>query len=134
MSLNADALHFSNTLGGMISVRNSRFESQGDDGVNMPTRYQDIAAFSGDRRGFMPGKLGEVPDLLHGNTLQFFSRHDLSLLGEAVVDHIGEFVQLVSAVPASVSVFDLFTNAHAHADFTIISNCTFKNNRARLVI
>ena len=131
MSLNADGLHFSNTHGGFISVQNSWFEAQGDDGINMPTRYQDIAQISADRTFFTPGKLGCVPDLLHGDTLQFFSRHDLAPLGFAVVDHVLQELQLVSEIPAAVSVFDLFANAHAHADSTIIFNCTFKNNRAR---
>ena len=132
MSLNADALHFSNTRGGVVSVQNSRFEAQGDDGINMPTRYQDISVFNTDRTAFMPGKLGFVPDLLHGDTLQFFSRHNLASLGFAVVDYVGaQYVQLVSEIPAAVGIFDLFTNAHAHADSTIIANCTFKNNRAR---
>ena len=133
MSLNADALHFSNTRGGVISVQNSRFEAQGDDGINMPTRYQDISDFNADRTAFKPGNLGFVPDLLHGNTLQFFSRHTLAPLGFAVVDYVAQYIQLVSDIPAAVGVFDLFTNAHAHADSTIISNCTFKNNRARCV-
>lgn len=131
MSLNADGLHFSNTRGGFVSVQNSWFEAQGDDGINMPTRYQDIAQISADRYNFTPGKLGSVPDLLHGDTLQFFSRHDLAPLGFAVVDHVLQELQLTSQIPAAVHVYDLFANAHAHADSTIISNCTFKNNRAR---
>jgi hypothetical protein len=72
-----------------------------------------------------------VPDLFTGDTLQFFSRHDLSPLGYAVVAKIGRDIQLTSALPDGVAEFDLFTNAHAHADSTLIYNCTFKNNRAR---
>lgn len=131
MSLNADALHFSNTRGGTITVRNSWFEAQGDDGINMPTRYQDIANVSHDRTSFTPGLLGSVPDLLPSDTLQFFSRHDLSPLGFAVVAKIGREFQMTSVLPVGVSVFDLFTNAHAHAHSTVVFNCTFKNNRAR---
>jgi hypothetical protein len=69
MSLNADALHFSNTRGGVISVLNSRFEAQGDDGINMPTRYQDISGFNADRTAFKPGRLGFVPDLVRDMSL-----------------------------------------------------------------
>lgn len=80
---------------------------------------------------FTPGKLGDVPDLLPGYSLQFFSRRDLSTLGFAVVAKVAEQLQLATRLPAGVGVFDLFTNAQAHADSTVISNCTFKNNRAR---
>ena len=48
-----------------------------------------------------------------------------------VVAKITQQLQLASALPDGVGVFDLFANAHAHADATVISNCTFKNNRAR---
>jgi hypothetical protein len=48
-----------------------------------------------------------------------------------VVAKITQQLQLASALPDGVEVFDLFANAHAHADATVISNCTFKNNRAR---
>jgi hypothetical protein len=73
----------------------------------MPTRYQDISIISPDRQSFTPGKLGDVPDLFPGDTLQFFSRHDLSSLGYAVVSKVAQQLQLSSQLPAGVAVFDL---------------------------
>lgn len=46
MSITADAVHFS-TCGGSIVIRDSLFEGQGDDGLNVHGKFGLVAALPG---------------------------------------------------------------------------------------
>ena len=138
MSITADGVHFSNSRGGDITLRNCLFEGQGDDGLNAPTLFQYILAIAGDRLSFQVGGRGTsgaaVPFLKAGDTAQFFSRESLLPLGPpALVTSIGSNNTVILATPAppNATVYSLINNAAEYASTLTVTDCTFRNNRAR---
>lgn len=137
MSITADGFHSSNTRGGAITVRRSVFEGQGDDGINVPTIYTDIEEIGADRRTLTVGKDGVLGANFNifavGAAVNFFNRSSLLPLGTGTVAALAPpaTVTLASALPALVSRFDLVNNAGAYADYVEVTDCLFKDNRAR---
>jgi hypothetical protein len=137
MSITADGVHVSNPRGGAVLIRGCVFEGQGDDGVNVPTIYQDIGAISADRRTITVGKDGQagVNDgvLWAGATANFFRRSTLApdAAPGTVISVSGPNVTLAAPLPAGVALFDLVNNAASYADYVEISDCVFRANRAR---
>ena len=110
MSITADGVHFNNPRGGAITIKDSLFEGQGDDGLNAPTIFQFIVALGSD--WFQVGGRGTTgaaaPEFSPGDVVNFFNRSSLLPLGQAAVAAIGanNTVQLSPpGVPAGVAVF-----------------------------
>jgi hypothetical protein len=141
MSITADGVHFSNTKGGAIVIRDSLFEGQGDDGINVPTIFQAILSLqpgssSSSFQVNSPRSAAgpDVPLVGPGDTVNFFSRRSLAPLGTAVVQSLGpnRSVQLAPpGLPAAVALYDLINCAGSYADSFELTGTTFRNNRAR---
>merc|ERR1712224_831416 len=48
MSITADGAHFTSSRGGNVKLSGCTFEGQGDDGVNMPSRYWSMRQIAPD--------------------------------------------------------------------------------------
>ena len=48
--------HWTSCRGGDVKILDSVFEGQGDDGVNIPSRYWEMRALSADRLQLQPGE------------------------------------------------------------------------------
>jgi hypothetical protein len=137
MSITADGVHFSNTLGGGVSITDSLFEGQGDDGINIPTIFQEIVWVGADGRSFRVQGRGQAPAAPPlagaGATVNFFNRTDQALLGTGVVARVdaNNTVVLAGALPAGAGVYSLINNNGMQADWVTVVNNTFRNNRAR---
>lgn len=136
MSITADGTHFSNSRGGSVLVRHCTFEGQGDDGMNIPTIFMDIESVSADRRTLTLGKDGAVQSpgniVVPGSTMNLFARETLLPQGTAVVAGItGNTLTLTAPLPPGVQQWDLVNNAASYADYVEVSDCIFKDNRAR---
>ncbi len=137
MSITADGVHFSNTRGGDIHVRNCVFDGQGDDGLNAPTLFQFIISIAADGLSLQVGGRGasgaQAPFLRAGDVAQFFSRETLLPLGTAAVAGIGpnNTIQLSSPAPPGASIYGLVNDANEYASTLTVTDSVFKNNRAR---
>ena len=136
MSITADGVHLSNSRG-VDLIRRCVFEGQGDDGINIPTIYQDIGFISTDRLTLTLGKDGVAGvnrgTLWAGATVNFFARLTLNPNAPPgrVVSVSGNNVTLAAPLDAAVKLFDLVNNAASYARYVEVSDCTFRANRAR---
>lgn len=137
MSITADGMHFSNTRGGRVLVQNSLLEGQGDDGMNIPTIFQQVGAISSDGLTLqLQGRnqpCPSPPNFLPGDAVNFFNISDLALLGQGTVASLGPNLTVVLAAPPplGVGLFTLVNNAAQVADSVVLLNNVFRNNRAR---
>ena len=137
MSITADGVHLSNSRGGADLIRRCVFEGQGDDGINIPTIYQDIGAISADRLTLTLGKDGVAGvnsgTLWAGATVNFFGRLTLNPAAPPgrIVSVSGVNVTLAAPLDAAVKLYDLVNNAASYASYVEVSDCTFRANRAR---
>ena len=138
MSITADGAHIENSQGGFISFRDCLFEGQGDDGINVPTIFQVVAAFipTPTAAVLQVGGRGapiEAPSFGVGDTINFYNRSSMALLGSSTVASVGanNTIILSSEVPAGVGLYDLVLAKTNFADYVEITDCTFRSNRAR---
>ena len=140
MSITADGIHISNPRRGSVILRNSLFDGQGDDGVNVPTIYQEILSMP-DAYTLRVGRAGVVstsPVVRAGSTISFWNRSSLMPLWTGAVNAVGADGTIHLAQPPGpaglVKLFDLITNTDYVADYVEVRNCTFRSNRARGVL
>ena len=137
MSICADGVHFSNTRGGRVSIRNSLFEGQGDDGINVPTIFQQVGWLRGDRAAFQVQARNQpvpAPPLFSaGAVVNFFNVSSMAPLGSGVVASVAANNTVVLAAPAppGVGLWTLVNNAGMYADGVEVTHNIFRNNRAR---
>ena len=137
MSITADGIHLSNSRGGADLVRRCVFEGQGDDGINIPTIYQDIGLISEDRMTLTLGKDGvagvNAGTLWAGATVNFFARLTLNPNAPPgrVVSVSGPNVTLAAPLDGDVKRYDLVNNAASYARYVEVTDCVFRANRAR---
>ena len=137
MSICADGMHFSNTRGGTVLIQNSLLEGQGDDGMNIPTIFQQIGRLSGSGLDFQVQARNQPcpaqPLFAAGDTVNFFNISSMAPLGQGVVATLGPnlTVTLTAPVPPGVGLFTLVNNAAQYAGSVVLQNNTFRNNRAR---
>jgi hypothetical protein len=137
MSICADGVHFSNTRGGDVLVTNSLFEGQGDDGINVPTIFQQVGWLRGDGLAFQVQARNEPvpapPLFAAGAEVNFFNISSMAFLGQGRVASVGanNTVVLDAPVPAGAGLWSLVNNAGMYADSVEVVNNVFRNNRAR---
>ena len=135
MSITADGVHFSNTRGGAIALRHCLLEGQGDDGLNAPTLFQYIISLGATsfQVGGRDTTGAAAPLFAAGDTVNFFSRTTMLPRGTAVVASIGanNTVELTSPLPPGVAVYDSVNDAGQYAATLEVTDCVFRNNRAR---
>jgi hypothetical protein len=138
MSINADGLHISNTMGGRVLIDRCIFEGQGDDGINTPTIFDAIAAFTDEKNmSFTCSGYGNTittqPVAFAGATLNFFDRHTMAVLGTAVVQSVSSsgVVTLATPLPPGAGIYTAFNNQAFYAGYIELMNSYFHANRAR---
>ena len=137
MSITADGIHCSNTRGGTVLIQNSLLEGQGDDGMNIPTIFQQIGALSGSGLDFQVQARSQPcparPLFAAGDTVNFFNISSMAPLGQGVVASVGGnfTVTLAAPAPPGVALYTLVNSAAQYADSVVVRNTTFRNNRAR---
>ena len=137
MSICADGVHFSNTRGGPVRVVNSLFEGQGDDGINVPTIFQQVGWLRGDRVAFQVQARNQPipapPLFAAGAVVNFFNVTSMAPLGSGVVAAVApnNTVVLAAPAPAGVGLWALVNNAGMYADGVEVVGNVFRNNRAR---
>eukprot|EP00048_Salpingoeca_helianthica_P004842 m.81528 g.81528 ORF g.81528 m.81528 type:complete len:633 (-) comp13370_c1_seq1:99-1997(-) len=132
MSITADALHF-NACAGTIEIRNSLFEGQGDDGLNVHSKFGAIDAIpDATSLTLQPETATEHSGLLArvGDMLTFRDRNTFQQYGQARLVALDGLHARVDAVPAGVKHNDLVVSA-AWIPALIAVNNTYRNNRAR---
>ena len=142
MSITADGIHFSNCLGGAVTVRNCTLEGQGDDGMNINTPFGRVDWISSDRKAVSLSGYGGKPgsgnrNFLNGAVGEFFSGKLMTFLGfsSGTVSAVTErTVNFTAAIPTSVQVYDLVVNSNAQVDSVVVEDSSFLNNRARGVL
>ena len=136
MSITADGAHIQDSQGGSVIIRDSVFDGQGDDGVNVPTTFQEIVSIDPSTFRFQLGGRGaplEPPLFTQGDTVYFYNRSSMAILGISIVSEIltNNTVKIESAFPQGVGLYSLVLSPQNFADYLEIVDCTFSNNRAR---
>jgi hypothetical protein len=137
LSICADGVHLSNTRGGRVRITNSVFEGQGDDGINVPTIFQQVGWLRGDGLAFQVQARNQPvpapPLFAAGAAVNFFNVSSIAPLGQGQVASIGanNTVFLAAPAPAGVGLFSLVNNAGMYADEVEVTHSLFRNNRAR---
>jgi hypothetical protein len=137
MSITADGVHFTSCRGGAVVVQNCWFEGQGDDGLNVPSMYQDVEAIT-TPTSITVGKDGTLQPPIGGvgDVWQFLNRSDLTpysggLATVASIDASSQVVTFTGPLPAQVARWDLALNLNCTPGYVALLNNTFKDNRAR---
>lgn len=136
MSITADAAHF-NSCKGLIEIRDSVFEGQGDDGLNVHGKFAVVKTISTDRQSVtIPSAstsnsafMGQV-----GDTLQFRSRATLQPYAFAEITSVDAStltVYLNTSLPSQAAPEDLMEPVDPWTPSFLSVNNTYRNNRAR---
>ena len=141
MSITADGCHFTNSAGGRVRVTRSLFEGQGDDGMNIPTIFQQVVTLAPDRMSLQVQGRGDVgpsrsPVGRAGAGVNFFDRATLALLGSVpatAVDADGT-IHLAAPAPPGTALYSLITGAWAYPESVEVTDSVFRGNRARGVL
>jgi hypothetical protein len=137
MSITADGAHIQDSQGGSVLIRNCTFDGQGDDGINVPTTFQEIVSINLQTMQFQLGGRNaplEPPLFTTGNTVYFYNRSSMAILGSEIVTAIlsNNTVQIGGvSFPEGIGLYSLVLSPQNFADYTEIVDCTFSNNRAR---
>lgn len=144
MSITADGVHLTSTRGGDVRIEDSLFEGQGDDGINVPSRYWEMREISADRKSAQVWQRGAMQPMkgLPGDILRVYNRSHFN-----VVDGDGsgaDDLRVVSAthqpccwvnfsrpLGPSVTVWDLLIDVQGQPKSISVINSTFRANRAR---
>lgn len=136
MSITADGAHIQDSQGGSVIIRDCVFEGQGDDGINVPTTFQEIVSINPSTSTFQLGGRGaplESPLFGEGDTVYFYNRSSMAVLGTSSVSAIlsNNTIQIGSTFPQGVSLYSLVLSPKNFADYLEIVDCVFSSNRAR---
>ena len=137
MSITADGMHISNTRGGTVTVTNSYIEGQGDDGLNIPTIFQDILSISSDRLSITiegrPGSGPVSPVVNGGDVMNVFNRSTMQWILSVPVKSANSngTIYFATPLPPNVTIYESINNANAYADAFILTDNVFSSNRAR---
>ncbi|MGY6650289.1 alpha-1,3-galactosidase-related protein [Wenyingzhuangia sp. IMCC45574] len=139
VSTTADATHFVGCRGKVI-LKNSTFNNQLDDAMNVHGTYQKIVDVldanrigvrmgHSQQQGFPIGKANDAIGLVRLST-SFFPYHKLTI---KKIDYINSRYQIVTfneELPKGVQQGDLIENLDAYPE-VLVENCVISNNRAR---
>lgn len=146
MSITADGTHLTSCRGGDVHISNTVYEGQGDDGINIPSRYWEMRVISPDRRsaqvwqrGSMNPFVGEV-----GDSLLFYNRSTFKAYGmgpgavtlaspgpHPVPGWINFSAPLPVPAGMGTGVWDLVLNLNNQPRSITLRNNRFERNRAR---
>jgi hypothetical protein len=139
VSTTADATHFVGCSGKVV-LKNSTFENQLDDALNVHGTYQKIEDVLGDDRigvrmmhhqqkGFVIGQPNETIGLVRLND-SFFSYAKLTIKNIEYRNNRYQIITFNEKLPSSLKIGDLIENLDGYPDL-IVQNCKIQNNRAR---
>lgn len=139
MSITADGIHTSNSVGAALIIRNSVFEGQGDDGLNCPTLFNDIEWLNvnGGVTTLKAGSRGTItnqPVATAGGTINVYNRSNMAVLGTANVASVaadGTITLAAPGLPAGAGMFSSFNNPAYYASYVELTDNAFLANRAR---
>ncbi len=129
MSLNADALHLTG-LGGELVIRDCYFERAGDDFLNISGAAGKIQSLSGNTLSVALSWGADSRWATTGDTIEFYDRTTLALLGSAVVTRVDGSSLTFDSLPTGVTASTLLSNKTLHPK-TLVENSYFRYNRAR---
>ena len=139
VSTTADATHFVGCSGKVI-LKNSTFENQLDDALNVHGTYQKIVDILGDdkvgvrmmhhqQKGFVIGQKNETIGLIRLED-SFFSYDKLTIKEIAYINSRYQIITFNEKLPATLKKGDLIENLDGYPDL-LVQNCKIQNNRAR---
>ncbi|NJB83511.1 right-handed parallel beta-helix repeat-containing protein [Wenyingzhuangia aestuarii] len=139
VSTTADATHFVGCRGKVV-LKNSTFQNQLDDAMNVHGTYQKIVdVLDGNRigvrmghsqqQGFQIGKKGDVIGLVRLSD-SFFPYNKLTIKEVQFINGRYQIITFNEELPTEVKAGDLIENLDAYPDL-LVENCTISNNRAR---
>eukprot|EP01012_Entosiphon_sulcatum_P056939 TRINITY_DN8065_c0_g1_i2.p2 TRINITY_DN8065_c0_g1~~TRINITY_DN8065_c0_g1_i2.p2 ORF type:complete len:462 (-),score=97.34 TRINITY_DN8065_c0_g1_i2:72-1457(-) len=135
MSITADGVHLTSCRGGRVVLEDCVFEGQGDDGLNIPSLYQDILTIDPSRRVVTVGSRGEqkqAPQVDVGDQLVVYSRHTFTPLATVVVATLNSTsLVLRDPLPDAIRIYDLLWDSNSAPDSVLLKGSTFRANRAR---
>lgn len=136
MSITADGIHICNSAGGTVDVNRCVLEGQGDDGMNINTRFARIVNISADRKTLALSTRGANPGsyFWNGCGVVVFDGRTMVARGPVnarVVDFTATTIELDHALPSHIEQYDLIINEQGAVDRVTIRNSHFLNNRAR---
>lgn len=136
MSTNSDGVHLNSCMGG-VTITNSLFNGQGDDGINVPSHFFEISRI--EANGTILSLLGRGNEatstgIVSGDTIEFRDRRTFVKYFTTTVASVsngGSLVSLSSRPPAEPRLWDLILDVSQTPSWIRIQNNTFSNNRAR---
>lgn len=139
VSTTADATHFVGCRGKIV-LKNSTFENQLDDGLNVHGAYQKVVDILGSNRigvrmghdqqkGFTIGVEGDTLGFVRLSR-SFFAYEQAVISSVEFVNGRYQIITLDRKVPESVKCGDLIENITAYPEL-LVQNCKIQNNRAR---
>ncbi|MDO6737013.1 right-handed parallel beta-helix repeat-containing protein [Wenyingzhuangia sp. 2_MG-2023] len=139
VSTTADATHFVGCSGKVV-LRNSTFQNQLDDAMNVHGTYQKIVDVLDENRigvrmghsqqqGFVIGKENESIGLVRLSN-SFFPYHKLSIKNIQYINGRYQIITFNEELPKEVQPGDLIENLDGYPDL-LVENCVISNNRAR---
>ncbi|AZQ63951.1 right-handed parallel beta-helix repeat-containing protein [Flammeovirga pectinis] len=139
VSTTADATHFVGCRG-KIEIRNSFFENQLDDAVNIHGTYQEVVNVEGkhtlgirmghhQQEGFIIGKENDTIGLVRLDD-SFSPYQTLTIATIKVINSRYQLITFKEEIPAVIKSGDLIENLSAYPEVVIEKN-TFRGNRAR---
>ena len=139
VSTTADATHFVGCRGKVV-LKNSTFNNQLDDAMNVHGTYQKIVDVLDENRlgvrmghsqqqGFQIGKKGDKIGLVRLSK-SFFPYNDLTIKGIQYINARYQIITFNEELPKGVKAGDLIENLDAYPDL-LVENCVISNNRAR---
>lgn len=137
MSITADGVHLDSCRGGDVILRDSVMEGQGDDGLNVPTHFQEVESIviTSTWANITVGKSFTVamPMGQPGDVVMFYARASMTILGNAIIVSVDAASKVMSltSLPTGVGLYDLVLNTAARPASVTLTNCTFRSNRAR---
>lgn len=139
MSITADATHFMHHSG-TVSLLQSSMQGQGDDGFNLHGNFIVISGIHADRHGVTyvdesgAGWITAAPAHMVGDTVTFFNRHTLQVLGRGLIAAADNTtVRFQEALPATFRRYDMFLSRDRVASLRV-EGCFFGNSNARGMI
>ena len=142
MSITADGSHWTSCRGGDVKLLDCLFEGQGDDGLNVPSRYWAMRELAPDRRSARVWQQGVARPFsgLAGDRLNFYNRSTfkayghgkaITLVAQTEAHGPAFWINFSVPLPASATAMDLVLDVDNQPASITLSNCTFRNNRAR---
>ncbi|SDR70467.1 Right handed beta helix region [Polaribacter sp. KT25b] len=139
VSTTADATHFVGCSGKVI-LKNSTFENQLDDALNVHGTYQKIEDILGNdkigvrmmhhqQKGFVIGQPNETLGLVRLED-SFFSYANLTIKNIEYINSRYQIITFNEKLPSALKIGDLIENLDGYPEL-LVQNCKIQNNRAR---